>query len=164
MSEIKECLFYIDHNPPKCCGTWGGAIHKGACKLNSTDCKYTDKCFVKDLYKQLQAKEQECEKLKFTLNHTGLLDLMNKNNELKQECEELKDEILSLRKDDKKACDYCVDYITKEKQAYKYKQALDEIYNVVFIDDINCEVSKEVQDLSNVVINIINKAKDRKNA
>ena len=116
---------------------------------------------LKRIIDKLQAKEQECEELKFTIKHTGLLDLMNENNELKQNCEELKDEILSLRKDGKKACDYCVDYITKEKQAYKYKQALDEIYNVVFIDDINCEVSKEVQDLSNTVINIINKAKER---
>lgn len=71
MSEIKECLFYIDHNPPKHCGTWNGAIHKGACKMNSTDCKDTDKCFIKNLYNQLRAKEQEladlkefCEKLK----------------------------------------------------------------------------------------------------
>lgn len=83
--KFKKCLFYIDHNPPKYCGTWGGAIHKGACKLNSVDCKDTDECFIKDLYKQLQAKEQECKKLQFTLKHVGLLDLMNENNELKQE-------------------------------------------------------------------------------
>ena len=29
MSEIRECLFYIDYNPPEGCGTCGGAIHKG---------------------------------------------------------------------------------------------------------------------------------------
>lgn len=38
MGENKEYLFYISHNPPKYSGTWGGAIHKGACKINSTDC------------------------------------------------------------------------------------------------------------------------------
>lgn len=63
MSENKECLFYIDHNPPEYSGTWGGAIHKGACKLNSTDCKDTDGCFIKNLYNKLKIKEQECEEL-----------------------------------------------------------------------------------------------------
>jgi hypothetical protein len=48
--ENKECLFYIDHNPPECSGTWGGAIHKGACKVNSTDCADTPQCFIKKLY------------------------------------------------------------------------------------------------------------------
>lgn len=64
MVKIKECLFYIDHNPPEYSGTWGGAIHKGACKVNSTDCKDTDGCFIKNLYRKLQAKEQECEDLR----------------------------------------------------------------------------------------------------
>lgn len=32
----------------------------------------------------IEDKEQECEKLKFTIKHTGLLGLMNKNVELKQ--------------------------------------------------------------------------------
>lgn len=63
MSENKECLFYIDHNPPEYSGTWGGAIHKGACKLNSTDCKDTAGCFIKNLYNKLKIKEQECEEL-----------------------------------------------------------------------------------------------------
>lgn len=63
MSENKECLFYIDHNPPEYSGTWGGAIHKGACKVNSTDCKDTDECFIKNLYSKLKRKEQECEEL-----------------------------------------------------------------------------------------------------
>lgn len=40
-------------------------------------------------FKQLRAKEEECKKLQFTLKHVGLLDLMNENNELKQECEAL---------------------------------------------------------------------------
>ena len=64
MSEIKECLFYIDHNPPEYSGTWGGAIHKGACKVNSTDCKDTDGCFIKNLYNKLKIKQQECKELK----------------------------------------------------------------------------------------------------
>ena len=67
MSENKECLFYIDHNPPECSGTWGGAIYKGACKLNSTFCNDTDKCFIKLLYQQVEQKERECERLKWYL-------------------------------------------------------------------------------------------------
>lgn len=69
MSENKECLFYIDHNPPEYSGTWGGAIHKGACKLNSTDCKDTDGCFIKILYNKLKIKEQECKELNSDNRH-----------------------------------------------------------------------------------------------
>ncbi len=63
MSENKECLFYIDHNPPEYSGTWGGAIHKGACKVNSTDCKDTDGCFIKNLYNKLKHKEQALDEI-----------------------------------------------------------------------------------------------------
>ena len=63
MRENKECLFYIDPNPPEDSGTWGGVIHKGSCKVNSTDCKDTDGCFIKNLYNKLKIKEQECEEL-----------------------------------------------------------------------------------------------------
>lgn len=84
MSENKECLFYIDHNPPECGGTWGGAIHKGACKVNSTDCKDTEGCFIKNLYNKLQTKEQECENLKQRLQ------------ELKQELQEVKEELWEM--------------------------------------------------------------------
>ena len=73
MSENKECLFYIDYNPPEGCGIWGAAIHKGACRLNSTDCNNTPECFIKKLYEQLQVKEQEC------------LTLINKVNRLEEE-------------------------------------------------------------------------------
>lgn len=73
MSENKECLFYIDYNPPECSGTWGGAIHKGACRINSTDCKDTDECFIKNLCNKLKIKEQECEKLKKQLNQAMYL-------------------------------------------------------------------------------------------
>ena len=34
---------------------------------------------TKELQEQIKEKEQECEKLKFILKHTGLLDLMNQN-------------------------------------------------------------------------------------
>ena len=73
MSENKECLFYIDYNLPEGCGICGAAIHKGACRLNSTDCNNTPECFIKKLYEQLQVKEQEC------------LTLINKVNRLEEE-------------------------------------------------------------------------------
>lgn len=86
--DVKECIFYIDHNPPEGSGTWGGAIHKGACKLNSTDCKDTDECFIKNLYNKLKIKEQECEKLKKQLNQVmylseGTLQLYAKHKNIK---------------------------------------------------------------------------------
>lgn len=64
MKEVKECLFYIDHDPPECSGTWGGAIHKGACKVNSTDCKHTSQCFIKQLYKKNEKQKNEIKRLK----------------------------------------------------------------------------------------------------
>lgn len=102
MSENKECLFYIDHNPPEYSGTWGGAIHKGACKVNSTDCKDTDGCFIKNLYNKLHAKEQECENLKEELRgcRIGIKDISIESTEI------------------------C-------KISEKYKRALDEIQNII---------------------------------
>ena len=86
MSENKECLFYIDHNPPEYSGTWGGAIHKGACKLNSTDCKDTDGCFIKNLYNNLKIKEQECKELnndnRYFVNKIISLELLTDKYEL----------------------------------------------------------------------------------
>ena len=63
--ELVDCWFYIDHTPPKGQGNWCGAIHKGACKLNSTDCKDTpiERCLIKSLYKQLQQLKADNEKL-----------------------------------------------------------------------------------------------------
>lgn len=78
-ADVKGCIFYIDYNPPEGSGTWGGAIHKGACKLNSTDCKHTPQCFIKRLYKQLKRKEQEYNEYKDKVEyiHTFLRDPHN---------------------------------------------------------------------------------------
>ena len=48
---------------------------------------YCEGCL--ELQQKLQEKEQECEQLKFTIKHTGLLDLMNKNIELKTTLNEI---------------------------------------------------------------------------
>ena len=57
----------------------------GDCSAHKCDLK-----IIRELEQKIQAKEQECEKLKFTIKHTGLLDLMNENDELKQGSKELK--------------------------------------------------------------------------
>lgn len=64
--EILDCWFYISNTPTKGQGDWCGAIHKGACKLNSTDCKDTpiEKCLIKSLHKQLKQVKAENEKLR----------------------------------------------------------------------------------------------------
>lgn len=57
---VVDCNYIIDHDPQKKQGTWGGAIHKGACKIYSKDCKHNPDCY----FKQLAHKTQECEELK----------------------------------------------------------------------------------------------------
>lgn len=132
MSENKECLFYIDHNPPECSGTWGGAIHKGACKVNSTDCKNTDGCFIKNLYSKLQAKEQECEKLK--------REIAFGNNG------KLSDKIRAI----------VFKYLNDENS--KYKQALDEIEEFCTVYSTNHDAYETVY---KYILDIINKVKDK---
>ena len=66
--DVSECYYLINYDPPKGQGNWCGAIHKGACKIYSKDCKYNENCY----YKQLKRLEQE-------------------NKQLKEEVEELKD-------------------------------------------------------------------------
>lgn len=152
----KECLFYIDHNPPECSGTWGGAIHKGACKLNSTDCNDTDGCFIKKLYQQLKRKEQELEELHeritsiiysltggrlsystYTLEgceqayHDQLeIDVERATKELEEENEILKSENFTLEAIIK----------TQEEVINKYKEAFDNIEQFI---NITCDACKE---------------------
>ena len=49
------------------------------CSLSYSEC----------LEERVEKLKQECEELKFTIKHTGLLDLMNKNVELKQALDEI---------------------------------------------------------------------------
>ena len=145
MSENKECLFYIDHNPPEYSGTWGGAIHKGACKINSTDCKDTDGCFIKNLYSKLQAKEQSEERLVKQIQ--TICDFINNRQEIlkgiygdvdkiitkyaknkEQECEELKEE---LKINQKFVHDGSIKSTALCKTLEKYKRALDKIEEIL---------------------------------
>ena len=57
--DVSNCNHIIAYDPPEWQGTWGGAIHKGACKIYSKDCKYNSNCY----FKQLARKTQECEEL-----------------------------------------------------------------------------------------------------
>ncbi len=56
----------------------------GDCSAHKCDLK-----IIRELQQELQAKEQECEELKFTIKHTGLLDLMNKNVQLRKALDEI---------------------------------------------------------------------------
>lgn len=125
MSENKECLFYIDHNPPECSGTWGGAIYKGACKINSTSCNDTDKCFIKLLYQQVEQKEQECEVLKEKVKKYGEIneqetkdyaELKAENDELKKIINEAKNSKLDLQS-----------FLVGEAIQEEYEQQLDQL-------------------------------------
>lgn len=124
MSENKECLFYIDHNPPEYSGTWGGAIHKGACKVNSTDCKDTGECFIKNLYNKLKHKERECEELKRQVEQTmylseGTLRLYANRQNIKYK--QALDEIENIADD----------YNRVEKTSQYYRDGFDQIQDII---------------------------------
>ena len=82
MSEIDVCKYKFQ-NAEKFNGKAYCTCLNKLCEDIAFVCE--DNCQIYEDYKQLQAKEQECKKLQFTLKHVGLLDLMNENNELKQE-------------------------------------------------------------------------------
>lgn len=88
---VTNCNHIIAYDPPPEQGTWGGAIHKGACKIYSKDCKYNPDCD----YKQLARKTQECEELRkkeFISNPVEAYENVVKQLARKtQECEKLKE-------------------------------------------------------------------------
>lgn len=43
-----------------------------------------------------------------------------------------------------------------EAEMQKYKQALEKIKEIITLDDINCKISKETQNVCNDVLTIIN--------
>ena len=125
MSEIRECLFYIDYNLPEGCGIRGDAIHKGACRLNSTDCNNTPECFIKKLHEQLQVKEQECEELKKELTSfmngdycANGCSLRQKLDQLKEENEEMKVMFKDLSYENQKL-GYKIEEQTKQLEPFK---------------------------------------------
>lgn len=104
---VSKCCYVIDYDPPEWQGTWGGAIHKGACRVYSKDCKYNPNCD----FKQLARKTQECEALKkrnednerfylkqYAKKDSEVLDLTHQLNVKTQECEELKEKNKVLQK------------------------------------------------------------------
>lgn len=66
---------------------------------------------IDDQKKTIHRLQQEC-----TEKTNTILALGDKLKCKEQECEELKDEILHLRKEGNKSCAYCIDLIEKEKQ------------------------------------------------
>ena len=184
--DVKECIFYIDHNPPEGSGTWGGAIHKGACKVNSTDCKDTEGCFIKNLYNKLQAKEQECEIFKKQKSnlintcchfknetkkykkavHKYKVVLQDKIERLHLSRREFLKEINSISKriacnneDFKNSLNNFNNAIQVINNEDRYKQALDEIEEIVsadYYDDSWGTLAIKIDSIKE----IINKAKD----
>ena len=101
----------------------GGAIHKGACKLNSTDCNNTPKCFIKKLYEQLQVKEHELIMAKANLCKGCQYKSNYKIKE--QECERLS--ALVTEAEEAPICFHCGEEPCIKQKRDKYKQALDTI-------------------------------------
>lgn len=71
--------------------------------------------------KLLQEKQQECEKLKFTIKHTGLLDLMNNNVLYKNTFDEIMDLCLNA---------YCLTNGTNKDMSIFTKKILDILQNL----------------------------------
>ena len=139
------CEFFIDHDPPSEQGTWGGAIHKGACKIYSKDCKYNNNCH----FKQLARKTQECKLLKkykdivdrlsdkqiILTNKDKMPELYENIKDLKLECyrkalEEIenilasKDGEMKPRLYDYKQDAQILDIISKAKGSYRNNEEL----------------------------------------
>ena len=125
MSENKECLFYIDHNPPECSGTGGGAIYKGACKINSTSCNDTDKCFIKLLYQQVEQKEQEYEDYKI-----ANAEFEKENDDLRNKLQAKELELIMTKADLCRGCQYKNDYQAKEQECEELSKTLAEIKEI----------------------------------
>lgn len=143
MSENKECLFYIDHNPPECSGTWGGAIYKGACKINSTSCNDTDKCFIKLLYQQVEQKEQEYEDYKI-----ANAEFEKENNDLRNKLQAKEHELIMTKADLCRGCQYRNDYKNLFKTHKSKEQELQEAMdNYVQLDLQRVKEYNELVDL-----------------
>lgn len=84
------------------------------------------KCPIYKLKQQLQAKEQECKKLKDKNQYMKdyIKTVETSRNELGQECAELKEE---LKMNQNFVCDGSIESTALCKILEKYKQALDEI-------------------------------------
>lgn len=92
--DVKDCIAYAKSQTVSLGDTLYKQMEK-VCMVKNQPCKFFD-CQFKQMARELKDK--------------------------KKECEELKDEILHLRKDGNKSCAYCIDLIEKEKQLDKIKQ------------------------------------------
>lgn len=145
---VSKCCYVIDYDPPEWQGTWGGAIHKGACRVYSKDCKDNPNCY----FKQLARKTQECEKLSILAQEESArngyveYELNDKLKQKTQEYENLKAEEKYLKqcceKAGKELAKHSFEYDGKEKNLVvqamelnekyeKLKKALEEIENLM---------------------------------
>ena len=117
------------------------------CKLKSTNSK---KCNLRPvveysnyekLYKQLQRKEKECEKL------SNEIEELNVKYEI----------VVNLAKKNADANEYCLQELEKENQ--KLKQALDEIEKIVTLDKTHIKYAGSTLVICDDILDIIRKAK-----
>lgn len=117
------------------------------CKLKSQNSK---KCNLRPvveysnyekLYKQLQRKEKECEKL------SNEIEELNVKYEI----------VVNLAKKNADANEYCLQELEKENQ--KLKQALDEIEKIVTLDKTHIKYAGSTLVICDDILDIIRKAK-----
>ena len=180
--DVTNCNYIIDYDPSSEQGTWCGAIHKGACRIHSKDCKYNPNCY----FKQLVRKTQECENLRGSFHDTNeqlkdykehydkqseeyqklKQDLFLAQNQItlkneyiqkvKQECEELKD---YARRQENQRETYYKEFLKKAKALEKIEAHFEHRCNICREDygmGTDCAVcwKKDIKD-------IINKAKTK---
>lgn len=149
---VSKCYYVIDYDPPEWQGTWGGAIHKGACRVYSKDCKDNPNCYFKQLARKTQIIDGVEEVIKpyqeqIELDALSLPIAIESILERKtQECEELKKEIIN--KDEKiKELRFSVSDLTnrlcflnaeKSFRIVDLEQTLDEIKKELK-EDLYCE-------------------------
>lgn len=164
---VVDCNYIIDYDPTKKQGTWGGAIHKGACKIYSKDCKHNPDCY----FKQLARKTEECER---SLKRISDLEerIINHSNEIEEycsrladknkECEELKERLVKTEEDLKYQCVDCMN--VKSDHYRKALEGIEKVINNILNsclgrNTVSCRPAHNVcGDLINI-LDIINKAR-----
>ena len=72
-----------------------------------------------------------------------------------QECEELKDEILHLRKEGNKSCAYCADLIAKEQESEELKETFDGLFKVQYqLADSNKKLRECLTEIKEIAENM----------
>lgn len=105
--DVSGCNYIIDQDPPETRGTWGGAIHKGACKIYSKDCEHNPDCYFKQLARKTQEYKQKEKELKELKRQYKLscLDCEYKNT--KTDADSYRKALEEIEEYTKDPCEYC---------------------------------------------------------